>query len=145
MGVKFFEELATWVVTKYFVLCILVWNSYLKELGMEQQISQVVKGVNGQVELSYSKIDITRKGVMAFALHGFDGTKTIFLRQLTALQFKEAGNVTNGYIQFIFPGSLEDKGGLFSATKDENTVMFTKAQQPEFEKLREHIIARMDF
>ncbi len=112
---------------------------------MEQGVSKRVEGVNGQIELSYSKIDITRKGVMGFALHGFDGTKTIFLRQLTALQFKEAGNVTNGFIQFIFPGSLEDKGGLFSATKDENTVMFTKAQQPAFEELREHIIARMDF
>lgn len=77
--------------------------------------------------------------------HGFDGTKTIFLRQLTALQFKEAGKVTNGYIQFIFPGSSESKGGLFDATKDENTVIFSKEQQPEFEKLRDHIIARMDF
>lgn len=77
--------------------------------------------------------------------HGFDGTKTIFLRRLTAIQFKEAGNMTNGYIQFIFPGSLEDKGGLFEATKDENTVMFNKEQQPEFEKLRDHIIMRMDF
>lgn len=112
---------------------------------MDTQIRHLVEGINGQIELSYSKIDITRREVKSFLSHGFDGTKTIFLRQLTALQFKEAGNVTNGYIQFIFPGSLEDKGGLFSATRDENTVMFTKAQQPKFEELKEHIIARMDF
>lgn len=112
---------------------------------MEKEAAQYFNGVNGQIELSYSKIDITRKGVQSFLCHGFDGTKTIFLRKLTAIQFKEAGNMTNGYIQFIFPGSLEDKGGLFSATKDENTVMFNKEQQPEFEKLRDHIIMRMDF
>ncbi len=112
---------------------------------METENAQYFNGVNGQIELSFSKIDITRKGVKSFLCHGFDGTKTIFLRKLTAIQFKEAGNVTNGYIQFIFSGSIEDKGGLFSAAKDENTVMFTKAQQPEFEKLKEHIIMKMDF
>lgn len=112
---------------------------------MEKEKFYYFEGVNGQIELSYSKIDITRKGLKAFATHGFDGTKTIFLRKLTALQFKEAGKMTNGYIQFIFSGSTEDKGGIWSATKDENTVMFNKEQQPEFEKLRDHIIARMDF
>lgn len=112
---------------------------------MEQETFQVFNGINGQIELSYGKIDITRKGFKAFMSHGFDGTKTIFLRKLSALQFKEAGNVTNGYIQFIFSGSSEDKGGLWSAAKDENTVMFNKEQQPEFEKLKDLIIAKLDF
>ncbi|MCM1338945.1 MAG: hypothetical protein NC191_04680 [Muribaculaceae bacterium] len=112
---------------------------------MEKETALICNGVNGQIELSYSKIDITRRGVKSFLCHGFDGTKTIFLRKLSAIQFKEAGNVTNGYIQFIFSGSTEDKGGLWGATKDENTVVFNKAQQPEFEKLRDHIIMRLDF
>lgn len=112
---------------------------------MEKTDFHVFNGVNGQIELSWSKLDITRKGVKSFLCHGFDGTKTIFLRTLTAIQFKEAGNVTNGYIQFIFPGSSEDKGGFWSAIKDENTVVFNKQQQPDFEKLREHIVMRMDF
>lgn len=111
----------------------------------EKETFRVFNGVNGQIELSYSKIDITRKGFKAFACHGFDGTKTIFFRKLTALQFKEAGKMTNGYIQFIFPGSEESKGGLWDAVKDENTVMFNKEQQPQFEDLRERIIARLDF
>lgn len=102
-------------------------------------------GVNGQITLSFSKIDITRKGFKAFLAHGFDGTKTIFLRKLSALQFKEAGKMTDGYIQFIFPGSTEDKGGLHSASKDENTVMFNKEQQAQFEELRDIIIMKMDF
>lgn len=109
------------------------------------ETEKVFEGENGQVTLSFNKIDITRKGLKAFASHGFDGTKTIFLRKLTAIQFKEAGNVTNGYIQFIFPGSSEDKGGLWSAMKDENTVVFNKSQQAQFEELKNNIIMKMDF
>lgn len=103
------------------------------------------EGINGQISLCWSKVDITRKGAKSFITHGFDGTKTIFLRNLTALQFKEAGKITSGYIQFIFPGSLESKKGLFDAASDENTVMFTKEQQPKFEDLRDRIVARLDF
>lgn len=112
---------------------------------MITETAKTFTGLNGQITMSFSKIDITRKGFKAFMCHGFDGTKTIFLRKLSALQFKEAGNMTNGYIQFIFSGSSEDKGGLWSATKDENTVMFNKEQQPQFEELRDIIIAKMDF
>ena len=110
-----------------------------------EEISKLYEGVNGQIELLYSRIEITRRGAKAFLCHGFDGTKTIFLRNLTAIQFKEAGSVTNGYIQFIFPGSEEDKGGFFSAARDENTVFFNKAQQPAFEDLKGRIVTRLDF
>lgn len=110
-----------------------------------EEVSRLYEGINGQIELLWSRIEITRRGVMAFGTHGMDGSKIIFLKNLTAIQFKEAGKVTSGYIQFIFPGSQEDKGGLFSAAKDENTVMFTKTQQAQFEDLKERIVARLDF
>ncbi|MCM1338918.1 MAG: hypothetical protein NC191_04545 [Muribaculaceae bacterium] len=112
---------------------------------MTTETAKTFTGVNGQITMSFSKVDITRKGLKAFMCHGFDGTKTIFLRKLTALQFKEAGNATNGYIQFIFPGSMEDKSGLWGASKDENTVLFNKEQQPQFEELRDIIITKIDF
>lgn len=99
----------------------------------------LVKGINGQVVIVDNRIEITRIGFKSFASHGFDGTKTIFLKKLTGIQFKEAGKMTNGFIQFIFPGSTEDKGGLFSAVKDENTVIFNQSQQNDFEKLRDFI------
>lgn len=98
------------------------------------------KGHTGQIDLYENRIDIKRKGFMAFALHGFDGTKTIFIKALTGIQFKDAGNLTAGYIQFIFPGSIESSKGLFDATKDENTVMFQKKDQEEFEKIRNYIL-----
>ena len=111
----------------------------------EKDLTHYYEGVNGQIALHWSRIDITRKGFKSFACHGMDGTKTIFLKSLTALQYKEAGALTNGFIQFIFPGSIEDKGGLLDAAKDENTVMFSKEQEPKFEELKNHIYTRLNF
>lgn len=53
-----------------------------------EEISKLYEGVNWQIELLYSRIEITRRGAKAFLCHGFDGTKTIFLRNLRAIQFK---------------------------------------------------------
>lgn len=120
-------------------------NGVFMKMEDVMEEKQVYAGVNGQITLYHSRVEITRKGFKAFLCHGFDGTKAIFLRQLTALQFKEAGNMTNGYIQFIFPGSEESKGGLLDATKDENSVMFNKEQQAQFEELKRQIVLKLDF
>lgn len=109
-----------------------------------QDTALSVTGVNGQIEINDNLIHITRKGFKAFMCHGFDGTKTIFISKLSAVQFKEAGNMTNGFIQFVMSGSHESKGGLFDATKDENTVMFDKKQQSDFEKVRDYIFSKVN-
>ena len=101
------------------------------------------KGHTGQIDLYENRIDIKRKGFMAFALHGFDGTKSIFLKSITGIQFKEAGVGTAGFIQFMFSGGEESKKGLINAAKDENTVSFLKDQQPEFEKIRDYIFSKV--
>jgi len=69
--------------------------------------------------------------------HGFKGTKEIDAQALTAIQFKEAGLMINGYIQFVFGGSRESKGGAFDSAKDENSVMFNRNQEQRFRRLKE--------
>ncbi|MGR5979483.1 SHOCT domain-containing protein [Bacillus cereus] len=64
--------------------------------------------------------------------------KTIDINTLTGVQMKQAG-FTSGYIQFIFMGSKESKGGVFAATKDENTVMFVKKEQKMAEEIKTYI------
>ena len=71
--------------------------------------------------------------------NGLDGNKIIYINQLSSVQFKNPGNFTNGYIQFIFQGSQENKGGVFAAASDENTVLFNHKQLSDFVKLKEHI------
>ena len=100
------------------------------------------KGKTGQVRVEGNLIHITRKGFMAFTLHGFDGTKTFFISKLSGVQFKECGKMTAGFIQFVVEGSSESKKGLKDATSDENSVTFDSTEQENFEKIRDYIFSR---
>jgi len=103
---------------------------------MESQKPRLsLKGSNGQIELYEHFLLITRKGLTGFLTHGFDGAKIIFLKALTGIQFKSAGKATKGYIQFVFQGSQESKGGLKAAVSDENTVLFTEKEATLFTQL----------
>ncbi len=98
-----------------------------------------VKGHNGSIEFTGEKIIIKRKGVLAFISQGFKGDKEIFVKQISSIQLKKAGLLTNGYIQFSFSGGKETKGGLNDAVTDENTVLFTNKQMPSFLELKSEI------
>lgn len=83
-------------------------------------------------------ITITRKGFMSLSTHGLKGDKTIPLKNITSVQLKKPG-LTSGYIQFGVLGSIENKGGIFGATQDENTIMFLKANYNDMLELKEYI------
>lgn len=85
-----------------------------------------VTGVQDLLEVFDDKVTITPKGVLGFLNKGLKGTKSIPYSSITAIQFKEAGLMLSGYLQFTLPGGNESKGGVFSAAKDENTFMFIR-------------------
>ena len=85
-----------------------------------------MKGVQDQLEVFENKVTITPKGILGFMNKGLKGTKTIPFSSISAIQFKEAGAVFSGYLQFTIPGGNESKGGVFSAASDENTFMFAE-------------------
>lgn len=86
-----------------------------------------------------SKISITRKGALNFMQHGFSGSKNILLSSISAIQFRNAGNVISGYIQFTIKGGKESTKGIFDAAKDENSVLFTQREQKQFELIKNKI------
>lgn len=90
------------------------------------------------VTLDGNFLRIKRKGFLNLANHGLDGEKTFDINNITGVQLKEAG-FTSGYIQFILMGSRESKGGVFAASKDENTVMFTKKEQKMAEEIKDYV------
>lgn len=98
-----------------------------------------VVGVNGQIEFDGSWLTINRKGGLARMTIG-KGSKRIPVATITAVQVKPAGHGVRGFIQFTFAGGNERRSRFGSqsvdAAKDENSVLFTKRQQPEFEALR---------
>jgi hypothetical protein len=69
-------------------------------------------------------LTIRRKGILSLINQGLKGEKTIPYSGISAVQLKKPG-LTNGYIQFTVIGGNESKRGVFAATKDENTVMFS--------------------
>ena len=85
-----------------------------------------MKGVQDQLEVFEDKVTITPKGILGFMNKGLKGTKTIPFSSISAIQFKEAGAVFSGYLQFTIPGGNESKGGVFTAASDENTFMFAE-------------------
>ena len=90
------------------------------------------------IKLTANSITIIRKGVLNLMNHGLKGEKTIPLKSITAVQLKKPG-MTNGYIQFGILGGNENKGGVFAATQDENTIMFSSKYYKDMLELKERI------
>jgi hypothetical protein len=97
------------------------------------------KGKTGQVQFDGQYVTITRNGFLARSVVG-KGEKRLHVAQIAAVQWKPAGAMVNGFIQFTVPGGNERRSKFGSQTKtavhDENSVVFTKKQQPAFEKVR---------
>lgn len=98
-----------------------------------------VSGIDGQLTLFEDRIVISREGIQAKINHGLKGDKEIFLTSITSVQFKKAGIITNGYIQFGVLGGRESRGGLMRAASDEITVTFTKYEQTDFQGVKEKV------
>lgn len=98
---------------------------------------EVLEGVNGQLELYDDKVIIKRKGFLAKMTQGFTkGDKTIYIKQISGIQVKPGGVLTNGYIQFTIAGGNESTKGVFNASQDENTVMFSKDSNKQIERIK---------
>lgn len=101
---------------------------------------KVLKGVNGQLSVFEDKVVITRKGALAKLTQGFfKGDKTIYINQITSIQVKRGGMVTNGYIQFSLGGGVESTKGIMDATKDENTVMFSYRKNELVSEIKRYV------
>jgi hypothetical protein len=98
-----------------------------------------VKGVNGQVTFDAHFVTITRQGFAARVTIG-KGDKRLPVSSIAAVQWKPAGPMMNGFIQFTVGGSNERRSAFghqtMSAVHDENSVVFTKTLMPKFQTLR---------
>lgn len=108
------------------------------------RIEASVVGVNGQLEFDGTTVKILRRGLMAKASQGFTkGDKSIPIKMISSIQFKKAGLIASGYIQFA-TGAGEARGGLYAAEKDENSVLFWMGSNEEFEEFREIVQERIN-
>jgi hypothetical protein len=97
----------------------------LKTFNSDGSITISIKAAGKyDIIVNDSCIKFTAKGALNFFNKGMVGEKVIPFKNITAVQFKKAGAITSGYIQFIQFGS-EVKGGLSNAIQDENSIVFS--------------------
>lgn len=104
-----------------------------------------VKGMNGILDIKNKKVEIVREGTMSF-LQGLRGTKEIPISKITSIHFKKAGIVSVGHLRILFVGGEQTKNGLFNRSSNtlENTILFDKKQQSNFEKAKKIIEEKME-
>ncbi|MCT7964003.1 DUF4429 domain-containing protein [Laspinema sp. D1] len=115
-----------------------------KEVNDRNRPHYEIVGVGDSLRLTRTRVIITPQGLMSFVSKGLKGSKEIPISRITAIQFKPAGALLNGYIQFSLMGSNEAKRGIFEAGKDENAVIFTSDQQPNFYEVKQYIDSVID-
>ncbi len=112
------------------------------EDGMDGIMFKIL-GVNGQCYVYENRVVIERKGVLGFLTQGLAGSKTIPINSIESVQYKEGNSAVNGFIQFGVRGGLEGRKGVFRATHDENTVMFSAANNHVGRLVKDYIEARI--
>lgn len=101
-------------------------------------------GVAGNLYVFENRIILDRtSSTSAKILSGLSGNKTIPMKSIQSVQFKEAGSAFNGFIQFGILGGVESNGGILAAGVDENSVFFTKSENDKAKQIKEYIEGRI--
>jgi hypothetical protein len=95
------------------------------------------KGVNGTLVVVPQGVIIKRVGAKAVLSQGRQPDQQIPIEDVASAQLKESTTLKNGYLYLQLHG-CERKGG-FDAARDSHAIMFTKKQQPAFQKAKELI------
>ncbi len=108
-------------------------------------MSQLLKkaiGKNGEIELYEDRVIVNRKKSTSYGdpfhlFRGLKGKASLFINEIASVRFKKAGFFGNGYIR------IDIKGGLLQAIRDENTIIFRRDQNQDFEEMKEMIEEKM--
>jgi hypothetical protein len=96
-----------------------------------------IKGLNGTMEITETAIILNRK--VGF---GWSST-TIKIASINSITFTPAGLVRKGSIRFGFVGASDTPLALRGGSADQNALMFTRKQQPDFLRAKEYIQQRI--
>lgn len=109
-----------------------------------QPTSERAVGLNGELQFDGHFVTITRRGGRARTTVG-RGEKRIPVGQITAVQWKDGGRLTRGFIEFTLGGANENRSAFGHQASDqmrnENAIVFIREQEPPFRALREAIEA----
>ena len=111
---------------------------------MEEQAIYVVETALGTLTVydSYCMIS-SKKNAVSFLITKkfFNGDKKFYYSDLTSVQFREPGKITDGYLEFEYPGSRS--GGGSGAYTSENAFSFAKKDLPQMTEVYNYIDGRI--
>ena len=96
------------------------------------------EGVNGLVEVDGDTVRIWIKGAMSLVNPEMMRVKEIYVGDIASIQYRDAGLLTHGYIQFTFFGG-GPRTRLDEAVRDGHAVVFRKRQQSDFDSVYDYI------
>ena len=88
----------------------------------EQPLFVLDGGAKDILSVYEDHVVISRRGIVNALGMGVKGDKTIYYTDITSVQYKQPRKLVSGYIQFSIPGGNENRGGIFAAMSDENTI-----------------------
>lgn len=101
-------------------------------------------GVKDTLIVYEDRVIIRHKGIVnVLAMEGVSGDKTIYITDITSVQFKPANKILSGHIQFSLPGGNEARGGLLAAAGDENTVTFVYSVNDKAQEIQSYLNQRI--
>lgn len=98
-------------------------------ISNDDEVLAKVKGTGGIVYVFSDRVVISRKSITVFFGQGIKGDKTIYFKDIKAIEYKKPTVWANGYIQFIANMELatnqtvEILGTALKALKDPNAVI----------------------
>ena len=111
----------------------LIYDFISKKVLVERIIlcqNSFFKSTVTNIHLKYTMIALhsqQKKNLKAFVNgHMFSGTKEYYYTELSSIQFRPAGTIISGFLQFEYPGSQSGKKGLSNNYNSENSFVFEK-------------------
>lgn len=91
------------------------------------------RSVSGTVSFNGQTVTIRREGRLAVSVFGH-GEHTVPIVRITSVDWKPATLFSSGHIRFTVPGS-QASAEPTAVNRDENAMLFSRKDQPAFEKL----------
>lgn len=90
-----------------------------------------------KIEIKQSLLGKINKGLTK-------GNKTIYFKNINAIELKLGSALVNGYMQFTVAGGNESHGATWNSVKDENSVNFGKKDNDLIVEIKNFIEQRMN-
>lgn len=96
-----------------------------------------MNGTAEKLELYDDRIVIT--GTSKLSILRKDGSKTLYIKQITGVQFKSATTFGPGWLHFVVPGDRDMVPCAQGAAGNENAVLFQKKDNDAAERVRAQV------